>query len=71
MSANSDPLLHLKVKLDELERVVLKRFEPKVIERPVTWTERAPVRDLPAQETSREAPGALRALIARFFGSRA
>jgi len=70
MSENLDPLPLLKAKLDELERVVRVRFEPRTVERQATLANAAPVRELPVQEPSRDTPGALMSFIARLFGSK-
>jgi len=70
MASNVDPLPLLKAKLDELERVVSSRFQPRLLDRPPAGAERAPGREPPVQLAVKDAPGAFRTFIARFFGSR-
>ncbi len=76
MAENPDPLLPLSAKLDELEAIVRRRFEPKSAASAPTRTERALFRDAAAVPTAtaqgvepREA-GTLMSLLARLFGGR-
>jgi hypothetical protein len=76
MSAHPDPLPSLRAKLDELETIVRRRFEPKVAAHAHMWTEGGPVR-APAEDSiatlqgvDPRQTGTFMNLLARFFGGR-
>lgn len=70
MASDSDTLLRLKGKLDELESVIRMRLQPRGVERAATLNKQEPSREPLVAETSKEVPTGLRAFITRFFGGR-
>lgn len=60
MSELPNHLLPLRAKLDELETIVRRRFEPKGVEPATTWMERPPVREAPEPSSALPEAAALR-----------